>query len=113
MKECMKTVGEAADTIVCVASNGLWWVSPLVIAVSAFVAAIISIRSIRSNKQISKQRATLDLIERSESTQYYQNLYRAFTQIRKDKAGFEQLIDVTNPQVMDQRQKVISYLNHY
>jgi len=62
---------------------------------------------------MARKRATIDFVERSESNEYYQSLYSAFTEVRKDDAGFEQLIDVTNPQVLEQRQKVINYLNHY
>ncbi len=113
MSECDVTGIEAANTVVCVASNSFWWVAPLILGLSALTAAVISIVSIKANKKIARQRATLDLIERSESTEYYQATYQAFTQVRKDAAGFDQLINATNPQVTEQRQKVISYLNHY
>ncbi|WP_299628010.1 DUF4760 domain-containing protein [uncultured Tateyamaria sp.] len=111
MSECQE-FAEAA-LVICAASNSFWWVSPLVIALSACAAAIISITSIRSNKEIARKRATLDLIERSETTEHYQSLYKAFTDVRKDDGGFEQLKSVTNPQLLEQRRKVIAYLNHY
>ena len=111
MLNCAK-ISEATHTI-CVASGSFWWVSPLVIGTAATVAATISVISILSNKKVARQRATLDLIERSESTEYYQALYAAFTQVRKDPAGLMQLAEITNPHLMEQRQKVLNFLNHY
>lgn len=113
MLSCETVIDGAMQTEICMAPNGFWWVSPLVIAVSAVVAAFISVSSIRANKEIARKRATLDLIERSESTEYYQDLYRSFTEVRKDPRGLEQLVDVTNPEMVRQRQKVINYFNHY
>ena len=111
MSDCT-TVSEAALTI-CVASSGFWWVGPLVIGCAATIAAIISVKSIQANKEVARKRATLDLIERSESTEHYQSLYAAFSQVRKDPAGLMQLADITNPNLLEQRQKVLNYLNHY
>ncbi|WP_415919409.1 DUF4760 domain-containing protein [Tateyamaria sp. SN6-1] len=111
MSECQE-FAEAA-LVICAASNSFWWVSPLVIGLSACAAAFISIRSIAANKEVARKRATLDMIERTETTEHYQSLYKAFTDVRKDEGGFEQLKTVTNPQLLEQRRKVIAYLNHY
>ena len=62
---------------------------------------------------MAKKRATLDFIERSESTEYYQSLYMAFTEVRKDDGGLVQLRSPTNPELKRQRKKIIDYLNHY
>ncbi|MEO4043658.1 DUF4760 domain-containing protein [Hoeflea sp. CAU 1731] len=105
-------ISEAAQVIVCAASS-FWWVAPSILAISALSAGVLSWISINTNREIARKRATLDLIERSESTEYYQELYRAFTDIRKDNGGFEQIIYPTNPEVIKQRQMVINYLNHY
>jgi hypothetical protein len=105
---------EAPQVIVCGASSvGVWWITPLVIAVSTIVAAGLSLRSINSAREMARKRATLDFIERSESTPHYRELYRAFTDVRKDPDGLMQLARPTNPQLLRQRENVIDYLNHY
>lgn len=76
-------------------------------------AAIISIRSISANKDIARKRATLDIIERRQSTEFYQDLYLAFKQVRQDPTGFEQIKDPSSPVLQEQRRKVLEYLNHY
>lgn len=113
MASCQTIDEEAARIIVCAASSDLWWITPLILAFSATTAAYLSLKSIRSNREIALKRATLDLIIRSESTEYYQSLYRAFTDIRKDDAGFSQIFSPSNPEIVKQRQMVINYLNHY
>lgn len=108
---------EATQTLVCVASSSLWWVAPLVIGVSGLAAACISVIAIKSNREIARKRATLDFIERSESTDYYQAAHKAFTEIRTDSTGdsdgFQQIKSPTNPTLMSQRKQVLNYLNHY
>jgi hypothetical protein len=96
-----------------VASSRFWWVAPAVVAFFASVAAAISVVSIRSNAAIARKRATLDLIERSESTEYYQRSYAAFTEVRKDPSGLMQLAEISNPHLLEQRQRVLNFLNHY
>jgi hypothetical protein len=102
-----------ATQVICVASDNFWWVTPLIVFLSALSAGVISITSILSSKSVAKKRATLDMIERSESTEYYQSLYVAFSQVRKDPAGLMQLVDITNPHLLEQRQKILNFLNHY
>nr|WP_255670755.1 DUF4760 domain-containing protein [Cognatishimia sp. F0-27] len=104
---------DGAAQVICAAPNTYWWVAPAVIACSAVMAALISLRAIAANKEIARKRATLDLIERSESTEYYQSLHRAFTAVRRDEGGLAQLKVVTNPDLMLQRQRVLNFLNHY
>lgn len=113
MAKCQPVDFEAAHTIVCAASSSFWWVTPLILAISASIAGYLSWKSIQTNRDIARKRATLDLIERSESGPYYQELYRTFTDIRRDNGGFDQIINPTNPEIVKQRQMVINYLNHY
>lgn len=113
MTDCSNISTEAAQTIVCAASSSYWWVTPCIIALSAIVAGVFSWLSIKSSRDVARKRATLDLIERSESTQYYQEVYVAFTEVRKDGDCFNQIRNPTNPELIKQRQKVINYLNHY
>ncbi|WP_461429252.1 DUF4760 domain-containing protein [Gymnodinialimonas sp.] len=81
--------------------------------VSGITAFWVSNRTIRANQDIARKRATLDLIERSESTDFYLSVYAAFKEVLASNAGFEQIKDPTMPAVMEQRRKVIAFLNHY
>lgn len=113
MTTCETAVQEAAQASVCAASSGFWWLTPLILSASAATAAYLSIQSIRTNRDIARKKATLDLIVQAESTEYYQIRYRAFTDIRKDEAGFSQIFKPSNPEIVKQRQMVLNYLNHY
>lgn len=110
---CEVLTEEAVRTIVCAASSGSWWLTPLILTISATTAAFLSVQAIRANRDIARKRASLDLIVQAEATEYYQTLRRAFHSIRNDEAGFEQIFAPTNPEILKQRQAVLSYLNHY
>lgn len=110
---CEVIAEEAARTIVCAASSGFWWLTPVILATSAITAAVLSIHSIRTNREIARKKASLDLIVEAQSTDYFQGLRKAFHDIRTDEAGFEQIFAPTNPEIQKQRQMVLSFLNHY
>lgn len=112
MAQCQPESIEAAQAAICAASP-FWWVSPLVILISAIAAGYLSIESIRANRDIARKKATLDLIERTASTEYYQKSYVAFRDIRTSDDGFEQIFNPSNNAMIKQRQMVISFLNHY
>lgn len=89
------------------------WVPLLAAIVSGITAFWVSNRTIRANQGIARKRATLDLIERSESTEFYLSVYAAFREVLVSDAGFEQIKNPTMPAMMEQRRKVIAFLNHY
>ncbi|MFO7854483.1 MAG: DUF4760 domain-containing protein [Paracoccaceae bacterium] len=95
------------------AAQSYWWVMPLVVAVSVAAASFWAWRSIRENRAIARRRATLDLIERSESSDYYRRAAAAFSAVRRDPQGFEPLFAPTNPELQAQRRRVLDFLNHY
>ena len=103
----------AEQITICTASSGFWWLTPAIIAISALTAAVLSILSIRTNREIARKKSSIDLIVQTQSTEYYQGLRRAFHDIRMDDAGFDQIYAPTNPEVLKQRQMVLNYLNHY
>jgi hypothetical protein len=86
------------------AAPPFWWVAPLVTGLAALTAAIIAVTAILANRKMVRLRASLDLIERTESQQFYQDLRNAFRDAAR--ANFENLSD-------DLRQKVLMLLNHY
>lgn len=103
----------AATVEVVVAASPYWWITPLVVFLSAIVAGCLSYQSIRTNRDIARRRATLDLIEKSESTPYYQEMVACFSELRKAGDKFRQIENPTNSEIKKQRAKIISYLNHY
>ena len=114
MISCEVISDDAARTIVCAASSvGVWWLLPAIAALSALAAGVISVRAIAANKEIARKRATLDLLERSESTEYYQSIYSAFLDARKSADGFAPLMDPGSEVLRDRRRKVVNFLNHY
>lgn len=102
--------GAAQSVIVCVSSSVNWLslLTPLIIFLS-FCAAIAGVLTARS---IARQRATLDMIEKVESSSHYRDLHSTFA--AKRRAGqFGELHDPKKPASRKQRQQVLDYLNHY
>lgn len=65
-----------------------------------------------NTRAVARQRATLDLIEKSESSEYYRDLHATYSRLRRE-GGLPKL---ANPQTdIDKadRQAVMNYLNHY
>ena len=105
------TISEATQALtVCVASSFSWLslLTPAVIFLS-FCAATAGVLTARS---IARQRATLDMIEKVESSLYYQNLQSTFSIIRR-KGQFANLLNPKRKPRTTQRQQVLDFLNHY
>lgn len=65
-----------------------------------------------TTRAVARQRATLDLIEKRESTEHYRTLASGFSRIRRAN-GFEALNNTTTDIAKAERQIVVDYLNHY
>ncbi|ABD53531.1 hypothetical protein Jann_0614 [Jannaschia sp. CCS1] len=89
------------------------WIPLMAALVSALTAFWVSSRTIRANQDIARKRATLDLIERSVSTEYYLLIYSTFREVLDSPSGFEQITDPQMPALVEQRRKVIAFLNQY
>jgi len=101
----------AAETIRCVFDSEPVWktlLGPVLILLSAFVA-IVGIRNVRA---VARQRATLDIIEKFESTEHYRTLNEAFSAVRKAN-GFAALHDPADADARKLRGQVQDYINHY
>lgn len=95
------------------ASDPKWIVQPLIGVVAAIIAGLLAWRSILNTRDIARRKATLDLIEKFESTEHYRALTDAFSKVRKADA-FALLVNPaegTKEKVL--RNQVIDYLNHY
>ncbi len=116
---CTTGILEATQSLGCVASeSAVEWIlrylgGPMAIMVSAFVATMVARSTIRANRATTRKLATLNLIERSESTEYYQERYIAFRDARQDPNGMTALFDPTNSALKSQRRLVLEMLNHY
>ncbi|MEJ0012929.1 MAG: DUF4760 domain-containing protein [Bauldia sp.] len=101
-----------AATQIASAAPAFWWVSPAVTAVAALIAAIIAMVSIYQNRKIARLRATLDLIERTESQEYYRDLVDHFKNVR-DTNRFQELANTNDAEKIKEKTKILFFLNHY
>ncbi len=88
-----------------------WWAVPLVGSASLIAAFY----AVFSNRRTARLKATLDLIERVESSEHYQKLFRSFRMMRKNHAPdlIPRLMDPQNDTDLALRRDIIAYLNHY
>ena len=108
------TSAAANKIVLCVAEaqSGLApYLTPLVALLSLAVTAGIALRALHNTRAVARQKATLDLIEKRESTDHYRAISRNFFELQKG-AGFMHLVDPA-PSDKDSRKAVFDYLNHY
>ena len=81
------------------------------VIVSASLALIVASRQLRVARSIARMRATLDLIEKSESSEHYQKITLVFSKLRRHDA----FMALVNPDERDRpsRLALLAYLNHY
>ena len=88
--------------------------APLATAFIALLAALIAYRAMWWNRQMARLKATLDLIEGSESKEYYQLRYAAYRTFRRADVVLRQAIaDPRQTAHDDLRSKCQDFLNHY
>jgi hypothetical protein len=88
--------------------------APIATAAIAVLAAIIAWRAMWWNRHVARLKATLDLIEGSESKEYYQQRYAAYRQFRRaDIAERRDIADPTKREHDDVRSRCWDFLNHY
>ncbi len=85
---------------------------------SVIAAGFYAAYTIRHNREIARMRATLDLIEKAESSEFYRELIRVFRRAlaQKDvtkRVPVDQLLNPQTPEEVDQRLKILFFLNHY
>lgn len=113
--QMVPTVAKAAPvTIICVEPappSPMAYATPAVALLSFVVSAIIALRALRNTRSVARQKATLDLIEKRESTEHYRAISRIFFDLQSG-SGFMHLVDPT-PDDKPLRKAVFDYLNHY
>lgn len=73
---------------------------------------ISPVRTIKNARTLARNKATLDLIEKKESTDYYRRINETSSQLRQSQ-GFTHLNDPRTPEDRSDRQAIIDHLNHY
>lgn len=97
--------------LICVPQPTTSWtafISPALV----FVSAIIAYVGIRNVRAVARQRATLDFIEKVESTPHYRTLNDNFSRLRRGP-GFDHLHDPQTADDQTDRSAIQDYLNHY
>jgi hypothetical protein len=97
--------------LVCIVPPAADWrtlIAPALVLISTAVAVLALI----TTKRIARRKATLDLIEKVESTEHYRSLNATFSRLRRGR-GFAHLADPLTPQDEADRARVNDYLNHY
>lgn len=90
-----------------------WWVQPLVVALGVIISLIVALVTIRINRRIARIKATLDLIESSESKEHYLNLYRNYKKYRMDAEFRRSIINPVNDDERVSQDKCCDFLNYY
>lgn len=111
---------EAVRTIVVrTASNVQDWVpaflaenTAILVPTIILISVIAAAWGVISARNTTKERVTLEMIEKVESTPHYRDLHSVFTYHRRSNT-FEKLHDPTEEKDKKERQAVIDYLNHY
>lgn len=107
-------LASGVEQVTCVAepAGAPWWIGPLVTFVAAIIAGLIALRSIESARELARRKATLDLIEKFESSEHYRTLTDAFAEARRN-ASFMHYVQPTDAPSKRTRGHILDYLNHY
>lgn len=118
----MEHASASRHIITCITPpSPIWWsFAPAIIsALIGPFALSVAVASLRASRKIARDRATLDLIEKRESTERYRRIHRTFYELRTGE-GFEHLagdMATKDPKTgrdnAKDRQDIIDYLNHY
>lgn len=87
--------------------------APIATLIVGGIASGVAILAIRANREIARNRATFDYLERTESTIFYQEISRTFISLKRSPDGFKTIFDPQTEEHIKQRQHVMQYLNHY
>lgn len=107
----IEAIASAVDAAVSAPPIWTVFVAPAVVVVATSVSLMAALHGFRVTRSVARMRATLDLIEKAESTDYYRNLTKTFSRLRRGR-GFSHLNDPTEKDRED-RLQLIAYLNHY
>jgi len=92
--------------------NGQWY-SPVAILLSATVAGLVALYTLSAHRDLARKRATLDVILKSESDEYFERIYRVFASEKRRNSGLEALINAETDSEKKAKVEVDNFLNHY
>jgi len=107
----MKDIASNAELPIQIIQNG--YSSAAAIIFSATVGGLIALWSIRNQNRIARMRATLDVILKSESDVYYQNIYSTFRSELTRTGGLTSLRLANSNNEKLSRRDVNDFLSHY
>lgn len=103
------------DPVACfveLAQNGQWF-SPLAILLSATIGGSIAWSAVNANRETARKRATLDVILKSESDDYFERIYIVFLSEKNRSSGLEVLLLAESDGEKKAKTEVDNFLNHY
>jgi hypothetical protein len=110
---CPAIVYEGATQIIKLCEAPSFWLLDYATPVLVALSALIAVWGVVWARSVACMRATLDIIEKTESTEHYRALHKTFSRRRRDNA-FHQLHHPGDDRALAaERADVIDYLNHY
>lgn len=100
----------SAEWVICIVEPIDWRI--YILPALAIISIFLGILGYRATWRIARRKATLDLIEKAESTEHYRDRNQRFSELRR-AIGFGGLNNPQTPQARIDRQLVLDYLNHY
>jgi hypothetical protein len=96
-----------------VAPPPFWWVQPAVVATGTILSLLVACAAILTNRKIARAKATLDLIDATETREFYVALYEHFRRVRTDAIFRTTMLDGTSKTAAADLNRCYEYLNHY
>jgi hypothetical protein len=96
-----------------IAASAVWWVQPLVMSLGIAISLSATRATIQNNRRIARVKATLDLIEATESREDYQTLYKNFKRFRTDADVQSGILAARSDEDRAARILCWDFLNHY
>lgn len=109
---CATVVNEVARRVLlCQPDQAPHW-SAFIAPVLVFLSIGVAIWGVFNTRAVARRKATLDLIEKRESAEHYQQIHKVFRDTRLAD-GFMALADPRSDAARAQRKAVLDFLNHY
>jgi hypothetical protein len=99
--------------VATVAPAPFWWVPPLVVGLGIVGSLTAAYFTIRTNRRTARIKATIDLIEASESRDHYLALYRNYRRFRSDAEFKATVLAPRTEEDRNARHRCFDFLNHY
>lgn len=95
------------------APSAFWWVQPLVVILGIVGSLVVARITIGTNRRIARIKATLDMIEATESRDHYLSLYRVYRRFRMEPAFKATVLNPRTDEDRTARLRCFDFLNHY